>query len=74
MSASFLTQDYSFGPLNIDQHILKTIMLEHDISEHFLDVVSSFYEKVQNEEEAFCVPFQVYESSEYIGQCWKHQF
>ena len=52
--------------------MLKTIMLEHDVSEHFLDVVSSFYEKVQNEEEAFCVPFQVYESSEYIGQSKKY--
>ena len=48
--------------------MILTIMIEHNVRKEILDIASSFYQKVVNVEESLCLPFQVYESEEYLGQ------
>ena len=48
--------------------MIETIMFEHNVSPEFLDIVSSFYQKVVDVEEALCLPFRMYESAQNLGQ------
>ena len=64
---SCLTQDYSYKPLNLTSDMMRALMLEHQVRPEFLDIASSFYLKVASVEEALCLPFQVFESPDYLG-------
>ena len=46
-------------------------MLEHDVGADFLDVVSFFYEKIMDMEQASHPPFYLQESADYLD---KHKF
>jgi hypothetical protein len=43
-------------------------MVEHDVSDEFVGIVSSFYQRVVSLEESYCAPCQIIESEEYLGK------
>lgn len=68
MTGSCITQNDSFSPLNLSEAMVERIMIEHNVRREFLDVVSSFYLKIVAVEEAMCLPFQMFETSDSIGE------
>lgn len=47
--------------------VLKEIMLCHNMSDHFLDIVSSFYNRSLGVEEAFAIPYQRFTQRDHDG-------
>jgi hypothetical protein len=53
--------------MNVTKSTIDAILSEHKITTAYLDIVSCFFHKVLNLEEALCVPFQQFRSQEQIG-------
>ena len=64
---SCLSQNHSFKPLNMTEATLQSLIVGHKVDTKFIDVVSSFYQKVLTIEESFCVPLQVVKSAQCLG-------
>ena len=49
------------------ERMLRAMMVEHDVSHDFVNIVTSFYQRIVNVEESYCAPFQKYDSVAYVG-------
>lgn len=67
IGASTIHQSISFQPLNITRECLRALTFHLDISAEFLEVMSSFYQKVTNTEETYCAPLVVQETTKLFG-------
>lgn len=66
--SSCFNQELSFPPLNITQECIAEIINKHELGTGLLRVVSSFYQRIVNVEEAFCIPFEMHCSDTSIGE------
>jgi hypothetical protein len=53
--------------MNVTKSTIEAILSEHNITTAYFDILSCFFHKVLNLEEALCVPFQQFRSQEQIG-------